>query len=94
MTNHKSKAQEIMLANWRARGAFQELAEFKIKEDQHLVDLITSALREAELSGARKMREKLADTVLKIDNTFLGPEYRDKLSNHFRALSPESVVEG
>lgn len=96
MTNHKSKAQEI-IKKFNPRLDSGRVLEF--------VDELTEALREAEISGARKMRE--AVHLLNIFHQFalkkrgnITPEESDRIIAFMdsdlakEVLSPESVVEG
>lgn len=97
MTNHKSKAQECI-----KRGDTCQCIKGDEPCEEHQIEAIVFALREAELSGARKMQQACAK---KADESHQHPAKKDLsvwkkcgaghvVSEVIRGLSPESVVEG
>lgn len=98
MTNHKSKARELANKHWEMYG-------YSKYNPKTLAEMIEPALREAEISGARKMQEKLAKLteVQEMDvyeEDHFGEvecelsDFPKDFAKAIRALSPESVVEG
>lgn len=86
MTNHKSKARKLLKKFNPKLEAWQVLPFW---------DELTEALREAELSGARKMREKATEEALKHRSAEApDQELPKEISDAISQLSPESVVEG
>lgn len=103
--NHKSKAQEILQEKCMCE---VNAALSGVKHICFVCD-VAKALAEAELSGARKMREKASEESKKWEHdektcTHQHCEYnchakgwneaRQFLSEKISQLSPESVVEG